>query len=118
MELGLSDMLSSSEIPHRRIDKVRWYYIGLSRFVPFHIPKHVQRHQNSIHYLQPFPPPCSQPCRHVVSHHQRFELVDVGVMGEGWDERGWRVNASVHEAQSGEKGRRIERILKRRDIER
>ena len=34
-----------------------------------------------IHCLQPFPPPCCQPCRNVVFHLQNFELVDVGLVG-------------------------------------
>ena len=39
-----------------------------------------------IHCLRPFPPPCGQPCLNLVFNRQRFELVDVGLMGEGREE--------------------------------
>ena len=43
------------------------------------------------HYLQPFPPPCSQPGRNVAFHPQQFELVDMGLVGRKGGE-GWRAN--------------------------
>ena len=48
-----------------------------------------------IHCLQPFPPPCCQPCRNLGFHLQRFDLIDVGLVGTKGGEGGEQTRPDV-----------------------
>ena len=48
-----------------------------------------------IHCLQPIPPPCSQPCRNEVFRLERFDLIDVGLVGTKRGEGGKQTRPDV-----------------------